>query len=168
MVPRAPPLHHGYVQKFIFKAIKNVGKQWYSKYMNVMYIPEVFIDRASLPRECPSMVRWIEQLNMNFIFYQPTECNLHLVHKFYAYWDPSDPDHKLKIHGKRHRVDEEELDYNPEIGPDSFKPVYNDIPTDEERWYKNSDMESNEEDQYDDRADEMVMMWMGPLMTRLP
>lgn len=38
---------------------------------------------------------------MNFIFYQPTECNLHLVHDFYANWDPSDPDHELKIRGKK-------------------------------------------------------------------
>ncbi|PHT72851.1 hypothetical protein T459_23636 [Capsicum annuum] len=47
------------------------------------------------------MVRQIKKLNMNFIFHQPTECNLYLVHDFNANWDPSDPDHELKIHGKK-------------------------------------------------------------------
>ncbi|PHU30473.1 hypothetical protein BC332_02566 [Capsicum chinense] len=75
---------------------------------------------------------------MNFIFHQPTECNLHLVREFYANWDPSHPDHLLKVHEKvicftavdinellgipeanpnllRYKVDEEELDYKPEV-----------------------------------------------------
>lgn len=96
-VSRAPPLQRGQVQKFGFKAVRKDGKQWYTKHTDAKYIPEVYIDRASLMRECPSMVRRIEALDMNFIFHQPTECNLHLVREFYANWDPSHPEHLLKV-----------------------------------------------------------------------
>ena len=89
-----------------------------------MYIPELFIDRASLLRECPSMVRRIEAINMNFIFHQPTECNLHLVREFYANWEPSDPDHELKICGKVIRftaADINELLGIPEANPNFLR-----------------------------------------------
>ncbi|PHT27520.1 hypothetical protein CQW23_32874 [Capsicum baccatum] len=99
-VPRDPLLQRGQVQKFGFKDVQKDGKQWYTKHTNAKYILEAYIDRDSLMRECPSMIWRIEALNMNFIFHQPTECNLHLVREFYANWDPNHPKHLLKVHWK--------------------------------------------------------------------
>lgn len=45
------------------------------------------------------MVWRLEQMHMNFLFEQPTECNLHLIKEFYANWDPQDPNSEVKIHG---------------------------------------------------------------------
>lgn len=46
------------------------------------------------------MVWRLEELYMNFIFEQTTECNLHLIKEFYANWDPRDHNSKRKIHGQ--------------------------------------------------------------------
>ncbi|PHU29657.1 hypothetical protein BC332_01750 [Capsicum chinense] len=96
-VPKAPPLQRGKVQKFGFKAVRKDRKQWYTKHTDAKYILEVYIDRARLMREFPSMVQRIEALNINFIFHQPTECNLHLVREFYDNWDPTHPEYFLKF-----------------------------------------------------------------------
>ncbi|KAF3629434.1 hypothetical protein FXO38_05422 [Capsicum annuum] len=46
------------------------------------------------------MVQRIKAININFIFHEPTESNLHLIREFYANWDPNNPDHELKVCGK--------------------------------------------------------------------
>ncbi|KAF3617515.1 hypothetical protein FXO38_12186 [Capsicum annuum] len=107
-VPKAPPLQWRHIQKFRFKVVRKDGKQWYTKHTDAKYILEVYIDRGSFMRECPSMVRRIEALNMNFIIHQPAECNLHLVREFYANWDPSHPEHLLKVLVSDMEFDEEE------------------------------------------------------------
>lgn len=53
----APPLQHGKMIKFRFKAVWKVGKQGYSKHTEAQYILKVFINRTSLLRDCLSMVR---------------------------------------------------------------------------------------------------------------
>ncbi|PHT66079.1 hypothetical protein T459_30504 [Capsicum annuum] len=196
-VPRASPILRVQVQKFGFKAIRKDGKQWYTKHTDAKYISEVYINHASLMREYPSMVRRIEALNMNFIFYQPTECNLHLVREFYANWDPSHPEYLLKAYTqvgrsfgfgglvtrflRRHKVNEEELDYKPETKTDEvlgrlyglmmmmtrtgdrpatleeLHAVELDYPLGHHARtiYRDFDMESDEEEQSDDdRADD--------------
>ncbi|PHU17445.1 hypothetical protein BC332_13140 [Capsicum chinense] len=113
-VPRAPPLQREQVRKFGFKIVRKDGKQWYFKHTDAKYILEVYIDRAILMRECMSMVQRIEDINMNFIFHQPTECNLHLVREFYSNWDPSHPEHLLK--GRRKMIRFTAADINDLLG----------------------------------------------------
>lgn len=45
------------------------------------------------------MVRHIEDIYINFLFEQPSECNLSLVREFYGNWDPQKTDSKFKIRG---------------------------------------------------------------------
>lgn len=37
---------------------------------------------------------------MTFVFVQPTDCNLYLIHEFFANWDPKDLYPELKVLGK--------------------------------------------------------------------
>ncbi|PHT83989.1 hypothetical protein T459_12432 [Capsicum annuum] len=134
-MPRSPLLRRGKVQKFIFKAVRRDNKQWYTMYTNAKYILDIYINWASLLREYPSMVQRIEALNMNLIFHQPTECNLHLVREFYANWDPSHSEHLLKVRGKAFVV---------------WPAIFSPLDEASSYRYRDSDMESDEEEQSDD------------------
>lgn len=96
-VPRALTVLRGQTRRYGSRWIEKVGKKLYNKHTESKYAPNEIIDRESLHREFPIMVRSIEELHMNFIFEQPTECNTHLIREFYANWDPRDPNLEIKI-----------------------------------------------------------------------
>lgn len=71
---------HRYETRWVEKA----GTKWYTKHNEIEYAPGEFINKESLQRELPSIVRRLEELHMNFLFEQPTQCNLYLIREFYA------------------------------------------------------------------------------------
>lgn len=60
------------------------GKIWWKKHIEARYFSDVCIDRDSLAREFPRIMRRIKELQMEFIFAEPSECNLHMVREFCA------------------------------------------------------------------------------------
>uniref|UniRef100_M1DNK7 Putative plant transposon protein domain-containing protein n=1 Tax=Solanum tuberosum TaxID=4113 RepID=M1DNK7_SOLTU len=53
----------------------------------------------SLAREFPRILRRIQELNMEFIFAEPNECNLHMVQEFYSNWVTDSRSHFVKVRG---------------------------------------------------------------------
>ncbi|KAG5620757.1 hypothetical protein H5410_005975 [Solanum commersonii] len=63
------------------------------------YFFDVCIDRDSLALEFPQILRQIHEMHMKFIFAELGECNLHVVHEFYANWAPNARSHFVTVHG---------------------------------------------------------------------
>ncbi|XP_047266679.1 uncharacterized protein LOC124897641 [Capsicum annuum] len=82
------------------RAVFESGRKWYSAHDENKYVGDQHINRENLLKEFPSMVRRLEQLQMQFLFYQPYECNLRLVREFYANWDPYNGDSSVQIRGQ--------------------------------------------------------------------
>ncbi|XP_016577508.2 uncharacterized protein LOC107875339 isoform X2 [Capsicum annuum] len=99
-VPPAPHIPRGQSRRYGTKAVMESGRKWYSQHKESKYSADQFIDRASLMKEYPSMVRRIEALHMNFLFEQPSECNLSLVREFYANWDLRNKDAEVEVRGR--------------------------------------------------------------------
>uniref|UniRef100_M1D8U0 Uncharacterized protein n=1 Tax=Solanum tuberosum TaxID=4113 RepID=M1D8U0_SOLTU len=53
--------------------------------------------KACLAREFPQILRQIRKLEMEFIFAEPEECNLHMVREFYANWAPEARSHYVTV-----------------------------------------------------------------------
>ncbi|KAH0650056.1 hypothetical protein KY284_029968 [Solanum tuberosum] len=83
-VPPAHAVPKGQTKQFGVKVVTKEGKAWWKKYTEASYFSDVCIDRDSLEREFPQILRWIRELHMEFIFVEPEECNLHMVYEFYA------------------------------------------------------------------------------------
>ncbi|KAG5594669.1 hypothetical protein H5410_035901 [Solanum commersonii] len=56
------------------------------KHIKARYFSYVCIDKDSLAREFPQILRQIRELHMEFIFVELRNYNLHMVREFYAHW----------------------------------------------------------------------------------
>lgn len=64
--------------------VNKEGKSWYKKHTEAKYFSDLSIERDSLDKEFHQVMQRIRELNMGFIFEEPTKCNIHLVREFYA------------------------------------------------------------------------------------
>lgn len=78
-------------------------------------------------KEFPSMVHRIKELDLQFLFGQPFECNLSLMRDFYANSYPYDRDFEVKIRGQVITFNAHTLNAflrMPEVDPKSLKLMY--------------------------------------------
>ncbi|KAG5619827.1 hypothetical protein H5410_005045 [Solanum commersonii] len=78
-VPLAPAVPRGQTRRFGAKVVTKEGKSWYKKHTEASYFSDACIDRDSLAREFPQILRRIRELGMEFVFAEQEECNLHMV-----------------------------------------------------------------------------------------
>lgn len=83
-VPLAPPAPRGQARIYGIKVVAKAGKTWYRKHTESSYFSDVCVDRDNLLWEFPQIVRWIQELQLGFIFQEPDECNLSMVCEFYV------------------------------------------------------------------------------------
>ncbi|KAK4713833.1 hypothetical protein R3W88_019740 [Solanum pinnatisectum] len=99
-VPFAPVIPKGQTRWFEVKVVSKKRKAWYKKHTEASYFSDVCIDRESLAREFPHILRWIRELGMEFIFTELAECNLHMVREFYSNCAPEGRSHYVTVHGR--------------------------------------------------------------------
>ncbi|KAG5605048.1 hypothetical protein H5410_026540 [Solanum commersonii] len=99
-VPLAPAVPKGQTRRYGGKVVTKEGKTWYKKHTKASYFSDVCIDKDSLAREFPQILRQIRELGMEFIFAEPAECNLHMVWEFYANWAPKARSHYVTMRGR--------------------------------------------------------------------
>uniref|UniRef100_M1DH54 Putative plant transposon protein domain-containing protein n=1 Tax=Solanum tuberosum TaxID=4113 RepID=M1DH54_SOLTU len=85
----SPAVPRDQTRRFGVNVVVKEGKVWWKKHTRARYFSDVCIDRDSLAREFPQMLRLIRKLHMEFIYAELGECNLHMVREFYANWAPN-------------------------------------------------------------------------------
>ncbi|PHU22866.1 hypothetical protein BC332_07973 [Capsicum chinense] len=83
-------------KRFGTKAVAMARQKWYLQHKESKYSDDQFINRTSLMKEYPSIVRKIEAHHINFHFEQQAPCNLSLVREFYMIWDLKDSEVKVR------------------------------------------------------------------------
>ncbi|KAH0716674.1 hypothetical protein KY290_012936 [Solanum tuberosum] len=99
IVPPAPAVLRGQTRRFGLRAVVKEGKLWWKKHKRARYVSDVCIDSDSLAREFPIIMRRIQELQMEFIFVELSECNLHMVREFYANWATESRSYYVKVRG---------------------------------------------------------------------
>uniref|UniRef100_M1E0T2 Uncharacterized protein n=1 Tax=Solanum tuberosum TaxID=4113 RepID=M1E0T2_SOLTU len=98
-VPPAPAVPRGQTRRFGVKGVVKEGKLWWKKHTETRYFSDMCIDRDSLAREFPQILRWIRELHMEFIFAKTGECNLNMVREFYAIKAPDTRSYFMNARG---------------------------------------------------------------------
>ncbi|KAG5605047.1 hypothetical protein H5410_026539 [Solanum commersonii] len=85
-IPPTPTIPRGQTKHYGAKAITSEGKKWYKSHTKAKYFLDVILDDVHLEREFPHIMRRLQELNMGFIFQDPSECNSSVEREFYANW----------------------------------------------------------------------------------
>ncbi|KAG5594766.1 hypothetical protein H5410_035998 [Solanum commersonii] len=73
-------------RKFGKKAVERYGWEWFECQRELKYIGDEYVNEVRLQSQFPVIYRTMVELGLRFIFYQPGDCNLSLVHEFYVNW----------------------------------------------------------------------------------
>uniref|UniRef100_M1DUM4 Putative plant transposon protein domain-containing protein n=1 Tax=Solanum tuberosum TaxID=4113 RepID=M1DUM4_SOLTU len=69
------------------------GKDWYECQQESKYLGDEYVDEGRLRHEFPNIHAQINALGLQSLFMNQGECNLSLVHEFYANWNT----HRVEI-----------------------------------------------------------------------
>ncbi|KAH0710902.1 hypothetical protein KY284_012329 [Solanum tuberosum] len=98
-IPLAPAVPRGQTQFYGAKAVTSEGKTWYKSHTEAKYFSDVILDDVNLEREFPHIMRRLQELHMDFICQDPSECNVSVVWEFYANWKPDARSHIVIVRG---------------------------------------------------------------------
>uniref|UniRef100_M1DNL5 Putative plant transposon protein domain-containing protein n=1 Tax=Solanum tuberosum TaxID=4113 RepID=M1DNL5_SOLTU len=122
-------------QKFGKKAVKEYGLMWFDCLREPKYMGDEYVDEVRLQSQFPAIYMTIVELELEFIFAHPGDCNLTLVREFYANWMTESQIKQVPIRGKEVRFSTQVLNEmlgTPNYGTDEFNrlketPPYRDI-----------------------------------------
>ncbi|KAH0652424.1 hypothetical protein KY289_030102 [Solanum tuberosum] len=63
------------------------GKDWYDSQQESKYLGDEYVHEGRLRQEFPNILIYINALGLQYVFMDQGECNLSLVHEFYANWN---------------------------------------------------------------------------------
>lgn len=61
-VPTAPAVPRGHQRTYGIRSVNQQGKKWYRNHDESKYWPDVPLDRDTLIRECPQIIRRLNEL----------------------------------------------------------------------------------------------------------
>ncbi|KAH0709236.1 hypothetical protein KY284_010663 [Solanum tuberosum] len=74
-------------QIFCEQAVMQYGKDWYECQQESKYLGDEYVDEGRLRQEFPHILTQIHAWGLQYVFMDQSECNLSLVHEFYANWN---------------------------------------------------------------------------------
>ncbi|KAH0767859.1 hypothetical protein KY285_003730 [Solanum tuberosum] len=74
-------------QKFGKQALMHYGEDWYECQQESKYLGDEYVDKRRFPQEFPHIHTQINALGLQYVLVDQGECNLILVHEFYANWN---------------------------------------------------------------------------------
>ncbi|KAG5571889.1 hypothetical protein H5410_061655 [Solanum commersonii] len=122
-------------QNFKKKAVKAYGLLWFDCQREPKYMRDKYVDEIRLQSQFLAIYRTVVELGLKFIFDHLGDCNLALVHEFYANWLTETQIKHVPIRGKDVRFSTRvlnELLGTPNYDADKFNrlkktPPYRDI-----------------------------------------
>ncbi|MCD7458307.1 hypothetical protein HAX54_037835 [Datura stramonium] len=84
-MPPQPPRRYG-----LCWVTKQEDKKWFKEHKESKYSHELFVDRTSLASEFARVIDILQSLGLNFVFNDPSECNLNMMREFFVNLDPKE------------------------------------------------------------------------------